>query len=112
MGLDPASTVDPDRPLRELGLDSLMAVELRNALAAGLGRSLPATLLFDYPSLDAIANHVIRTLGGAPSPGGPPAPEPAPDDTGRRSVEALTEVEAEAELMRELADIKDRRPRD
>jgi NAD(P)-dependent dehydrogenase (short-subunit alcohol dehydrogenase family)/acyl carrier protein len=62
MGLAPTSAVDPDRPLREIGLDSLMAVELRNALAAGLGRSLPATLLFDHPSINAIADH----LGPAP----------------------------------------------
>jgi hypothetical protein len=112
LGVAPDLVLDPIRPLREMGLDSLMAVELRNCLARDIETRLPATLLFDYPCLDALANQVIRTLGGDPSPGGPPAPEPAPDDTGRRRVEALTDVEAEAELMRELADIKERRLRD
>jgi hypothetical protein len=41
-----------------MGLDSLMAVELRNALSALLERSLPATLLFDYPTIDGIAHYL------------------------------------------------------
>jgi acyl carrier protein len=110
MGLAPTSAVDPDRPLREIGLDSLMAVELRNALAAGLGRSLPATLLFDHPSINAIADH----LGPAPADAGSgsdlPGPEPA--DLDRRRVEVLTEGEAETELMRELADLRSHGRRD
>ncbi len=62
LGLDAGSALDPQRPLNELGLDSLMAVELRNALSLALGRPLPATLLFDYPTLDALAGHLGREL--------------------------------------------------
>ena len=54
--------IDPLQPLQELGLDSLMAVEFRNALAVAVERSLPATLLFSYPSLEDIARHISRDI--------------------------------------------------
>lgn len=58
-------SVRRDRPLNELGLDSLMAVELRNRLGALAGEVLPATLLFNYPTVAALAGHLVeRLLGG------------------------------------------------
>ena len=49
-----------DRPLSELGLDSLMAVELRNALGQRVGKTLPATLAFDYPTAGALSRWLPR----------------------------------------------------
>ncbi len=43
--------VAPDEPLMSAGLDSLAAVELRNAVSARFGASLPATVALDYPTL-------------------------------------------------------------
>ncbi len=54
-GLDPQQLADPHRLLSEMGMDSLMAVELRNRLQTSLGRSLPTTLAFDYPTIEALA---------------------------------------------------------
>ena len=56
--------------LMDLGLDSLMAVQLRNLLELGLGleRSLPATLMFDYPTIASISTLLVNyTSGEIPS---------------------------------------------
>jgi acyl carrier protein len=60
LGTSPRS-VDLDEPLRDLGLDSLMAVELRNLLGVAVGRTLPATIIFDFPTVSAIAAHLIES---------------------------------------------------
>jgi acyl transferase domain-containing protein/SAM-dependent methyltransferase len=62
--LDPASRPARHDRLMELGMDSLMAVQLRNALgkALALERPLPATLMFDFPTIDAIADFLLANL--------------------------------------------------
>jgi NAD(P)-dependent dehydrogenase (short-subunit alcohol dehydrogenase family)/acyl carrier protein len=64
LGLDATEVVDPRQPLADLGLDSLMAVELRNLLGRGLrlGRSMPATLLYDYPTISELANYIAKDV--------------------------------------------------
>ncbi len=57
---DPREPVPERRPLQELGLDSLMAVELRDALARRVGAALPSTLAFDHPTIEALASYLAQ----------------------------------------------------
>jgi malonyl CoA-acyl carrier protein transacylase len=68
---DPLQPISPHQPLKELGLDSLMALELRNRLGASLGLQgvLPATLIFDYPNIESLADYLARELVSSDSSG-------------------------------------------
>ena len=70
----------------DLGLDSLLAVEIRNRLSKSLQQRLPATLIFDYPTLQKLVEYLQQATGlqwtaedepatapSAPSPGQAPA---------------------------------------
>ncbi|MCK8516801.1 acyltransferase domain-containing protein [Methylonatrum kenyense] len=103
--LDPDRRPDRRHRLMDLGLDSLMAVQLRNRLERGLAieRTLPATLMFDYPTIEAIAGFLQARLFAGETP---EASQINGRDAERlrRSMEIdeLTDEEAEAELLRRI----------
>jgi acyl transferase domain-containing protein/ubiquinone/menaquinone biosynthesis C-methylase UbiE len=66
IGLSPRQPISDKQPFRDMGLDSLMAVELRNRLRIGLGieQALPATLVFDHPSVASLAEYLATNVYG------------------------------------------------
>jgi NAD(P)-dependent dehydrogenase (short-subunit alcohol dehydrogenase family)/acyl carrier protein len=92
----------------DLGLDSLMGLELKNKLEGVLGLTLPATLVFQCPTLEKLVPFLLERLGlgaGAPAEApappahrAPPEPEPEPAE-----VEALSEEELKVQLAEKLA---------
>jgi hypothetical protein len=94
-----------------------MAVELRNRLGTGLGlkRSLPATLIFDYPTIEAIAGYLVKEVLSIAQPAnGGTAETQQPVETTPISseltstpaeIDELSDEEVEAMLLKKLADI-------
>ena len=60
----PENKVASNEPLTGLGMDSLMGLELRNRIESSLGMTVPATLLWTYPTVTALSGHLANELGG------------------------------------------------
>src|SRR5262249_60328694 len=86
LGYPEPEAIDPDRAFKDIGFDSLTAVDLRNRLAKTTGLQLSVTLVFDHPTITALVGHLRGELLGAAARTAPAAPiapvrpaEPADD---------------------------------
>jgi acyl carrier protein len=100
LGLDATQSIDYKQPLSDLGLDSLMAVELRSLLSAelGLAHGLPATLVFDYPTISALTDYLADEVLSLGKPAAAASEDPQKDEDFSDildRIESLSEEEAE-----------------
>ena len=73
-----AAEIREDAGFFDLGMDSLMAVELRRRIEQGVGKELPATLAMDYPRLSGVADYLLGDVLGLSGQAANAAPQPAP----------------------------------
>ncbi|SDN50550.1 type I polyketide synthase [Allokutzneria albata] len=64
LGYSGGDQIEPAKAFRDLGFDSLTAVDLRNRIAEATGLRLPVTLVFDYPTVTVLAEHLASQLAG------------------------------------------------
>ncbi|MGC3998936.1 MAG: SDR family NAD(P)-dependent oxidoreductase [Anaeromyxobacter sp.] len=110
LGAESGDAVPPAAGFFELGMDSLMSVELKRRLERGAGRPLPSTLTFNYPCAAALAEFLAQSLasggeaggGAAPAPAAPPVPPAAAAPEPDGALAALSEDELEARLRARL----------
>lgn len=102
LGYRDAEAVLPVQGFAQLGMDSLTSVEFRNRLQNSLGCKLPPTLAFDYPTVEAVVNHLVEVLEIEPAePAASPGVIQSRDP--RNDLEGLPQAETAALLAEELS---------
>jgi acyl carrier protein len=98
LGLDASRPPSLKEGLTDMGMDSLMAVELRNRLEASLGRPLPATLAYEHPTLARLSAFLCTEVLALK----PVAARDAEEERRRAEVQDLSKDQLEASLLSEL----------
>ena len=101
LGIAEMQLIPSQQPLFELGIDSLMALELKNKLEAGLCAPLHSTLIFDYPTIDGLTTylltHLFEQTNGSHL-------QPMPTPSAERSGELSAELSAKITYIAQIAD--------
>jgi len=95
-----------DRGFFELGLDSLMSVELKRRLEAAVGQALPSTLTFNYPNVVALSGFLCELLFPEAETAVVASAAPARESPPARDTDDLSDEELEAELLARLEKLR------
>ncbi|WP_285498564.1 acyl carrier protein, partial [Streptomyces hygroscopicus] len=80
LGHASTDTIEASRPFQDMGFDSLMALELKERIQDKTATRMPATLIFDYPTPQALADYLLLEVLGAGTEAGDAATDPAATD--------------------------------
>lgn len=101
LGWHSSNPLDFTQGFFSLGMDSLTSIELRSSLQSSLGCSLPSTIAFDYPTVEALVNYLLEKV--LPKTSSQESNEGNKDvNSALTEVQELSESEAEALLLKEL----------
>ena len=105
LGLSPSFKLDPNQGLASFGMDSLMTIELKNRLQVSIGKTLSSTIVFDHPTVVALAEYLEQHVLQKVEDSNEAADEPKLHDqkAGLIEVTKLSEEEAEVMLAKELS---------
>jgi len=106
--LDSPQALDPDKNFLEFGVDSLTGLEVRNRLEAALGTTLPAQMLWEYPTLNQLAAHLceyVNKPSGAAEERGAGNGHHAPESDGQQL--SADQAEALSMLLDEIESISE-----
>jgi acyl carrier protein len=112
LALDPSHVPGRDEDFRQYGMDSLMAVDLRNRLQAGLGRAVPSTVALEHSTIGTLASFLVAAdpvTGSAPSPGTLPLEPQLLGAVRARGAEAAVDDLSATEVDRLLQEMMRRR---
>ncbi|MDJ0597118.1 MAG: SDR family NAD(P)-dependent oxidoreductase, partial [Pleurocapsa sp. MO_226.B13] len=111
LGLNSPEQIDLQQGFAELGMDSLMAVELRNRLQDNLGCSIPSTLAFDYPTVEALVSYIAQLLSIEPADSFERETHTVTDPEPATNMEELSPEEIADLLAQELTAIQEEQVR-
>jgi hypothetical protein len=110
MGMDRSQLPDTHAAFADMGMDSFLALEFRNRIQKLTGRTMPATMAFDHPSISLLAGHLVSLIMDVPVPGTvpdgaadrrqeeAPGPDHSPLDAMSRE-ELATAIDSELEVI-------------
>jgi len=102
LALRPGQVPDTRTGFFDMGVDSLTAMEFRDGLESSLGIALPSTLAFDYSSVETLTRYLLSRFGDSEVRRGPDTRSEAVETPSIPMLEAMTDDEVEALLLKKL----------